>query len=114
LSERTYHVLMEDYVLMAKSKGLKKSTIIAQHVIRNVLPYLKADLHGVLAIMMGNLFIVEYLFNIHGVTKFIFSDAVYQFNLTFNGLLTLVFLYFFLYWSIRTFVYGLERIFAHG
>ena len=113
LTERSYHVLTEDYILMAKSKGIKKITIIFQHVIRNVLPYLKADLHGMLAIMMGNLFIVEYLFNIHGVTKLIFSDTVYQFNLTVNGLLTLVFLYLLLYWSIRIFVFGLERIFAY-
>lgn len=114
LSERTYDVLTEEYILMAKSKGLKKNTIMLQHVIRNVLPFLKADLHGMIAIMMGNLFIVEYMFNIHGVTKLIFSDVAYQFNLTVNGLLTLVFLYFLFYWSIRAFVYGLERIFAYG
>jgi len=114
LSEKTYDVLTEEYILTAKSKGLKKMTIILQHVIRNVLPYLKADLHGMMAIMMGNLFIVEYLFNIPGVTKLIFSEADYQFNLTVNGLLTLVLIYILLYWGIRAFVYGLERIFAYG
>ncbi|SFB06640.1 peptide/nickel transport system permease protein [Lentibacillus halodurans] len=114
LSERTYEVLTEDYILMAKSKGINKLTIFFQHVIRNVLPYLKADLHKMMAIMMGNLFIVEYLFNIPGVTRLVFNDSAYQFNLTVNGLLTFVVLYLMLYWSIRGFVYGLERVFAYG
>lgn len=114
LAEHTYDVLTEDYILMAKSKGINKITILLQHVIRNVIPFLKADLHKMIAIMMGNLFIVEYLFNIFGVTRLIFGETTYQFNLTVNGLLTFVILYFVLYWSIRTFVYGLERVFAYG
>lgn len=114
LTERTYDVLTEDYILVAKSKGIKRSGIFTQHVIRNVIPYLKADLHKMLAIVMGNLFIVEFLFNIRGVTSLVFSESIYQFNLTVNGLLTFVVLYFVLYWSIRVFVYGVERMFAYG
>src|SRR5690606_33041650 len=86
LSERTYDVLSEDYILTAKAKGLKKRVIYINHVIRNVLPFLKADLHKVLAIMMSNLFIVEYLFNIRGITAMLFGGTMYQYNLIVNTL----------------------------
>ncbi|WP_099158217.1 ABC transporter permease subunit [Virgibacillus ndiopensis] len=113
LSERTYDVLTDDYILTAKAKGLRKIYIFVQHVIRNVLPYLKADLHKVIAILMSNLFIVEYLFNISGLAGFLFNTGEYQFNLTTNILITLVVLYIVLYWFIRLFIACLERIFAH-
>jgi len=113
LSERTYDVLSEDYILTAKAKGLKKRVIYINHVIRNVLPFLKADLHKVLAIMMSNLFIVEYLFNIRGITAMLFGGTMYQYNLIVNTLFALVFLYLIVYWSIRLLILLLERVFAH-
>ena len=113
LSERTYDVLSDDYILTAKAKGLKKRYIHIHHVVRNVLPFLKADLHKVLAIMMSNLFIVEYLFNIRGLTTILFGGTLYQYNLTVNTLIALVFLYLIIYWSIRLLILLLERVFAH-
>jgi peptide/nickel transport system permease protein len=113
LSERTYDVLSDDYILTAKAKGLKKRYIHIHHVVRNVLPFLKADLHKVLAIMMSNLFIVEYLFNIRGLTTILFDGTLYQYNLTVNTLFALVFLYLIIYWSIRLLILLLERVFAH-
>ncbi|MGY0691682.1 ABC transporter permease subunit [Virgibacillus sp. FSP13] len=113
LSERTYDVLTEDYILTAKAKGLRKIYIFIQHVVRNVLPYLKADLHKVIAILMSNLFIVEYLFNISGLAGLLFNSGTYQYNLTANTLLTLVVLYITLYWCIRLFIFLLERTFAY-
>ncbi|MFS0672072.1 ABC transporter permease subunit [Ornithinibacillus sp. 179-J 7C1 HS] len=112
LSERTYDVLTEDYILSAKAKGLQKHYIYINHVIRNILPFLKADLHKVLAIMMSNLFIVEYLFNIRGITAFIFGGFMYNYNVMVNTLFILVFLYLIIYWSIRILIYFLERVFA--
>ncbi|WP_047985937.1 ABC transporter permease subunit [Ornithinibacillus californiensis] len=113
LSERTYDVLSEDYILTAKAKGLRKRFIFIHHVVRNVLPYLKADLHKILAIMMSNLFIVEYLFNIRGITAFIFGGTMYQYNLIVSTLVALVFLYLLIYWTIRLLILLLERVFAH-
>jgi peptide/nickel transport system permease protein len=114
LSERTYDVLAEDYILTAKAKGLKKRFIYIHHVIRNVLPYLKADLHKVLAIMMSNLFVVEYLFNIRGLTALLFGGTMYQYNLVVNTLFSLVILYLIIFWSTRLVIFVLERVFAHG
>ncbi|WP_010093546.1 ABC transporter permease subunit [Ornithinibacillus scapharcae] len=113
LSEKTYDVLAEDYILHAKAKGLKKPFIYIHHVVRNVLPFLKADLHKVIAIMMSNLFIVEYLFNIRGITAILFDGTMYQYNLTVNTLISLVIVYFLIYWSIRLLILILERVFAH-
>lgn len=113
LSERTYDVLTEDYILTSKAKGLRKIYIFIQHVVRNVLPFLKADLHKVFAILMSNLFIVEYLFNISGLSALLFNSISYQFDFTVNILLVLVLLYIVLYGSARLFIVGLERVFAH-
>ncbi|WP_047982352.1 ABC transporter permease subunit [Ornithinibacillus contaminans] len=112
LSERTYDVLAEDYILTAKAKGLKKRYIFIHHVVRNVIPYLKADLHKVIAIMMSNLFIVEYLFNLRGITSILFS-GMYQYNLVVNTLFSLVILYLLIYWCIRILIILMERVFAH-
>src|SRR5699024_12321256 len=85
LTERTYDVLTEDYILMAKSKGIKRRGIFTQHVIRNVIPYLKADLHKMHGIGMGNLFLVEFLFNIRGLTLLVYRVPIFQFYLSVNG-----------------------------
>ena len=113
LSERTYDVLAEDYILTAKAKGLKKRFIYIHHVIRNVLPFLTADLHKVLAIMMSNLFIVEYLFNIRGLTALVFGGTMYQYPFIVNTLFALAFLYGIVYWVIRFLILVLKRVFAH-
>lgn len=60
-------VMSQDYILTAKAKGLKQSTIIIKHAIRNaILPVVT-----VLGILMTNLvtgsFIVEYIFGIPGM-----------------------------------------------
>lgn len=114
ISEHTHDELSEDYVLTVRSKGLKPVYIMVQHIVRNVLPYLKADLHKVSAIMITNLLIVEYLSNLRGLTKLIFVRSHdYPYDLIVNGLFTFVVLYLALFWTIRLFVFGMERIFAY-
>ncbi|WP_190279489.1 ABC transporter permease subunit [Ornithinibacillus gellani] len=113
LSERAYDVMGEDYILTAKAKGLTKWYIYIQHVVRNVLPFLKADLHKVASIMISNLFIVEYLYNVNGLTKLLFASTGYQFNLTVNALLAFIGLYIVMYAVLRLFIGCLERIFAY-
>ena len=107
--------LSEDYIGSAKARGLRKMYITFFHALPNVIPYIKADLHKLIGILMGNLFIVEYLFNINGVTKLLFSDAFayagYQYNLVVNGLLTLLVLYALIYMLLRTFLYAWEKVF---
>jgi len=82
LSEKSFDVLTEDYIRTALSKGFRKRHIYLFHVTPNVIPYLKADLHKVVSIMVGNLFIIEYLYNNKGLTSMLFPMGMeYQYNL---------------------------------
>ncbi len=107
--------LTEDYILNAKARGMGKPYILFFHALPNVLPFVKADLHKLIGILMGNLFIVEYFFNLRGVTKLLFSETFapngYQYDLVVNGLLTLLALYVLLYGLLRVFVFGWEKVF---
>jgi len=106
----------EDYIGTAKAKGLSKSYITFFHALPNVLPFLKADLHKFMSILMGNLFVVEYFYNVRGVTKLLHADAFapsgYQFALVVNGLFTLMAMYAALYALLRLFILGWEKVFA--
>ncbi|XID94484.1 ABC transporter permease subunit [Paenibacillaceae bacterium WGS1546] len=108
--------LTEDYINYAKARGLGKSYIVFFHALPNVLPYIKADLHKLLGILMGNLFIVEYLYNLHGVTKLLFADAYayegYQYPLVVNGLFTLLLLYVVVYFVLRLYLWGWKKVFV--
>ncbi|RUS46886.1 ABC transporter permease subunit [Cohnella sp. AR92] len=115
VSQQMKMTLTEDYISFAKARGLGKTYIVFFHALPNVLPFIKADLHKLLGILMGNLFIVEYLFNLHGVTKLIYSDTFahggYQFNLVVNSLLALIAVYAIVYGVLRLFLRGWEKVF---
>ncbi|MBN8191889.1 ABC transporter permease subunit [Bacillus sp. NTK074B] len=61
------------YVELAKSKGLSKYRILFVHMIRNIL--VSVTFHGkqIVWMMLSNLLILEYLFNVFGVTSFLFT-----------------------------------------
>lgn len=112
LSETTSEISGEDYILMAKSKGLSKRYIYLFHVTTNVIPYLKADLHKVISIMIGNLFIIEYLYNTRGLTSILFLYQIkfgYQYNLVVICLLSLFVLYLTCYYSLKFLIVAAER-----
>lgn len=108
--------MTEDYIVVAKARGLSKSHIIFFHALPNVLPFIKTDLNKLLSILIGNMFIVEYLYNLHGVTKLLFSDTFtrygYQYALAVNGLMTLVVIYTVVYILLRIYLRGWEKVFA--
>jgi peptide/nickel transport system permease protein len=108
--------LTEDYIANAKARGLGKAYIYFFHALPNVIPFVKADLHKLIGIIMSNLFIVEYLYNVKGVTSLLFSSAFnvmidYQFPLVVNCLFTLLALYVIIYFIARLFLAGWERAF---
>lgn len=102
----------EDYIRTSVSKGLGKQYIHLQHVYRNLKPYLFADLKKAVSITIGSLFIVEYLFNIRGLTLFIFGDD-YQFQKVFISLLLLLLVAALCYFVIRLIFFLLEKVFTH-
>ncbi|MCI3922354.1 ABC transporter permease subunit [Paenibacillus sp. TRM 82003] len=108
--------LTEDYIGNAKARGLGRLYITFFHALPNVLPFVKADLHKFMGILMGNLFVVEYFYNMRGLTKLLFSDTFgffgYQYAFVVNGLLSLLVLYGILYALLRFFLYGWEKVFV--
>ncbi|UOQ44235.1 ABC transporter permease subunit [Halobacillus salinarum] len=64
----------KEYVEFARSKGIRSFALILNHILRNLLPYLYQ--HGKIIIWstLSSLLVVEYIFNIHGLTAFLLED----------------------------------------
>ncbi|MDQ0183967.1 ABC transporter permease subunit [Cytobacillus kochii] len=112
ISERYFLIAGEDYIRTAVAKGLKVDRINFQHVYKNIEPFLVADLVKVLSLAIGNLFIVEYLLNVSGLTKFVFQSfgdpqpiAIGLFGMLFISLLVFVVIRLLLYLFKRGFIY---------
>jgi len=116
LNEETKDVLTQDYILTGIAKGLSRKQIYLYHVTTNVTPFFKADLHKILSIMISNLFIVEYLFNIHGMTAMLFVTQTtfgYQYNLVIFGLFGLFLLYGLMFLLFSGVIRLVERVIEH-
>lgn len=105
-------LLTEDYVRTALAKGLPKGYIDLHHLYRNLKPFLLADLKKVVSLTIGSLFMVEFLYNITGLTKFIFVD--YQFQKTAVGLLIISLLGVVAYGLLRAILYVFEKVIIDG
>ncbi|MCM3141946.1 ABC transporter permease subunit [Brevibacillus sp. MER 51] len=100
----------EDYIKTALAKGMGIWHVLIHHVYKNIKPFLIADLKKTIAISVANLFIVEYLLNVVGLTRFIFSkDGGYEFNAAVMGLLGIILLSILVYVLIRLILYVIER-----
>ncbi|WP_459500383.1 ABC transporter permease subunit [Bacillus sp. C1] len=62
--------LEKDYVLFAKAKGLEHFYILNRHVLRNVLLSTLFFAKTNIWFMLSNLYIIEWLFNTHGIFIF--------------------------------------------
>jgi ABC-type dipeptide/oligopeptide/nickel transport system permease component len=81
----------EDFVVYARAKGLSEGQVLRRHVGAAVVPEIVRELPTILSFMQGTLFIVEYLFALPGIARFLFTTAfsgtrpgfyqVYQYNL---------------------------------
>ncbi|RNB71664.1 ABC transporter permease subunit [Brevibacillus invocatus] len=101
----------EDYIKTALAKGMSIWHVLIHHVYKNIMPFLLADLKKTIAITVANLFIVEYLLNVVGLTRFIFSkSSAYQFNSAVMGLMGIIFLSLLVYLLIRVILYLFERV----
>ncbi|WP_124727062.1 ABC transporter permease subunit [Staphylospora marina] len=113
-SAQAYQVLTEDYILLAKAKGLGKTWIWLQHVARNVLPVIEADLVRLSAILTGNLIVIEYLFNSPGVTRFFFhSQVVETYGTMLNHLWMLILLFLITFLTMWGTLGAMKRGMAH-
>jgi peptide/nickel transport system permease protein len=104
----------EDYIRTVLAKGMGIWHILIHHVYKNVKPFLLADLKKTIAITVTNLFVVEYLLNVVGLTRFIFSkNADLQFNAAVMGLMGIILLSILVYVLIRAILYLFERVFVY-
>jgi peptide/nickel transport system permease protein len=62
-----------DYVLLARSIGLSRFFILVVHILRNAVISVFFQSKKTVWFMLSNLFVVELLFNIPGITRFLMS-----------------------------------------
>jgi len=60
------------YIQFARARGIGEGRILLRHILPGIISAFKNELLKMLSIILGNLFIVEHLFNIPGVTRFMF------------------------------------------
>jgi peptide/nickel transport system permease protein len=63
--------LNKDYVYFAKMKGVSYSGVLLVHILRNATVSLFFQSKKAVWFMLSNLFVLEYLFNIFGITRFL-------------------------------------------
>ncbi|RIW37274.1 ABC transporter permease subunit [Bacillus salacetis] len=63
----------KDYVLLARSIGIGKLMILVVHVLRNAIISVFFQSKKTVWFMLSNLFVIELLFNIPGITRFLMS-----------------------------------------
>lgn len=112
VSIQTYYIKKQNYVLFAKAKGLENNYIFFKHILPGVFPVILAELPRVSGLLIANLFISERLFNIPGMTRFLFyilgqqsspginREIFFQGHVVVNILFGFGLLYFVAYFSI--------------
>jgi peptide/nickel transport system permease protein len=111
LAVKYYQTSGEDYIKTAVAKGMGLNYINMQHMFKNVEPYIVAELTKVISLGIGNLFIIEYLLNVPGITKFIFlSNGIQPISI---GLFALLVISLIVYFSVRLVFYIFKRGFIY-
>ncbi|HYK73337.1 MAG TPA: ABC transporter permease subunit [Pseudoneobacillus sp.] len=106
-----YQTSGEDYIRTAVAKGLRLNYINFQHVYKNIEPFIKAELTKIISLAIGNMFIVEYLLNVSGITKFIFlSKQIQPISI---GLFSMLLISLLVYLSVRIVLYVFKRGFLY-
>lgn len=86
-----------DYVLLAKSKGLSKRSILFRHCLRNIIPSYLSIMAISVPHVLGGTYIVETVFSYPGIGTLSYESARYQdYNLLmvlciFSGVLVILF-----------------------
>jgi oligopeptide transport system permease protein len=67
--------MQQDYVRTARAKGLRESTIIARHILRNALVPIVTFMGPALAALVGGSYIIESQFGVNGIGV-LFVDSI--------------------------------------
>ena len=91
--------LRSDYVRTAKAKGLKPSTVIGKHALRNslipVVTYIGADIGA----LMGGAIVTESIFNLPGLGRAVYDAVLRQEGAVVVGIVTL-FVFFYIFFNL--------------
>jgi peptide/nickel transport system permease protein len=111
IAVKYYQISGEDYIRTAVAKGMRLNYINFQHVFKNIEPFIIAELTKVVSLAIGNMFIIEYLLNVSGITKFIFlSSEIQPISI---GLFSMLVISFITYCSVRLVLYLFKRGFLY-
>ncbi len=111
VSVKYYQTSGEDYIRTAVAKGMRLNYINFQHIFKNIEPFIKAELVKVISLSIGNLFIIEYILNVSGITKFIFQSNEMQPIAI--GLFSLLIISGLVYCSVRLLFFLFKRGFIY-
>ncbi|MFD2445815.1 ABC transporter permease subunit [Bacillus sp. CGMCC 1.16607] len=111
IAVKYYQISGEDYIRTAIAKGMRINYINFQHVYKNIEPFIVAELTKIVSLSIGNMFIIEYLLNVPGITKFIFlSQQVQPITI---GLFSMLIISLIVYVSVRFGLYLFKRGFLY-
>lgn len=71
------------YVLVVRGKGFSFSYIVIIHLLRNVCIHLFHHAKTMYGLMLSNLFILEYIFNMNGIMMYLISYGVKKLDVSF-------------------------------
>lgn len=110
------HTLAREFIRTARAQGLSRGQVLRRHVLPHALLHVEAVSSRLAALLVGNLVIVEYLFNIPGLGRLAFTYLFwrgYQPNVAVNTMLLLMLL-FCLLWLGTYLVVSVLRLVATG
>jgi peptide/nickel transport system permease protein/oligopeptide transport system permease protein len=91
--------LRQDYVRTARAKGLKPTTVIGKHTLRNslvpVVTYIGADVGA----LMAGAIVTETIFNIPGLGRAVYDSVLRQEGAVVVGIVTL-FVFFYIFFNL--------------
>lgn len=89
-------VLREDYVRTARAKGLRESTVVAKHALRNALLPIVTVIGLEFAFLIGGLVVTEQVFNLNGIGM-LFVESITRRDYTMTQALVLLVAFAFIF-----------------
>lgn len=108
-----FRIRSKSFILYAKAKGLSHRYIFFKHILPGLFPILKSELPRTIGVVIASLFICERLYNIAGMTKFLFSMVGYQFHIVVNTILAFILLFTIVYYLFLSVLYLFHRVVSH-
>jgi oligopeptide transport system permease protein len=91
--------LRADYVRTARAKGLKPSTVVVRHTLRNSLIPVVTFIGADIGTLMGGAIVTETVFNIPGIGRAVFDSVQAQEGAVVVGIVTLM-VFFFIFFNL--------------